>query len=171
MTILIQYYITLPPNLAEQLKWSAYVNTVGLPGHNISCDLHNEHSNKIVKVAVEGLGANKSKKAITRAGKAIGVLSKITTSFDKSVGVHVPSGKQRKKTMEKDIDIILKQLIECDVFNSSTQSSHKSFCNLKVNMIQTLDETPLKEWMVEHFAVQLQPLPTVTIESDNDDSD
>ena len=94
-----------------------------------------------MKVAVEGLGANKSKKTITRAGKAIGVLSKITTSFDKSVGVHVPSGKYRKKSMEKDIDIILKQLIECDAFNSSMQSSYKSF---RKTMIQTLDETALK---------------------------
>ena len=45
LTILTQYQIVLPPNLAEQLKWSRFVNTVGLPGHNISCDLQNEHLN------------------------------------------------------------------------------------------------------------------------------
>ena len=93
LTILTQYQIVLPPNLAEQLKWSRFVNTVGLPGHNISCDLQNEHLNKRVKVAIEGLGANKSKKAITRTGKAMGVLIKVVDSFDYEAGVTVPSGK------------------------------------------------------------------------------
>lgn len=74
-----------------------FINTSGLPGHNISCDLHNEHLNRLVKVAVEELGANKSKKVITRAGKAIGILSKITDSFDKSVNVAVPSGKHSQE--------------------------------------------------------------------------
>lgn len=64
----------LSPHLAEQLMWSRFVNVHGLPGHNISCDLHMEHLNCLVKIAIEGLGANKSMKAISRAAKAIGVL-------------------------------------------------------------------------------------------------
>ena len=43
LTLLSQYSIILPPNLAEQLKWSRFVNMHGRPGHNISCDLHMEH--------------------------------------------------------------------------------------------------------------------------------
>ena len=61
-TLLSQYQITLPENLAEQLKWSRYINIHGLPGHNISCDLHMEHINRLVKEAIDGLGANKSKR-------------------------------------------------------------------------------------------------------------
>ena len=68
--------------LAEQLKWSRFVNTGGLPGHNISCDLHNEHLNRLVKIEIEGLGANKSKKVITRSGKAIGVVTKAVETLD-----------------------------------------------------------------------------------------
>ena len=56
LTLLSQYYILLPPNLAEQLKWSRFINVHGCPGHNISCDL-----NKVVKVAIEGLRANNPK--------------------------------------------------------------------------------------------------------------
>ena len=40
LTLLSQYYILLPPNLVEQLKWSSFINVHGCPGHNISCDLH-----------------------------------------------------------------------------------------------------------------------------------
>ena len=56
-TLLSQYHTTLPSNLAEQLKWSRFTNVHGLPGHNISCDLHIEHLSKLVKVSIEGLGA------------------------------------------------------------------------------------------------------------------
>ena len=64
--MLSQYHLTLSPRLAEQLKWSRFINTHGSAGHNISCDLHMEHLNKLAKVAVDGLGVNKSEKAITR---------------------------------------------------------------------------------------------------------
>ena len=64
----------------------------GLPGHNISCDLHMEHLNKLVKVSIEGLGANKSEKAIKKVAKAMGALSKTTESFDSEAGVASPMG-------------------------------------------------------------------------------
>ncbi len=54
--LLAQCHITLPPNLCEQVKWSRFINVHGLAGHNVSADLHMEHLNKEVKVAVEGLG-------------------------------------------------------------------------------------------------------------------
>ena len=31
-TLLSQYHITLPSNLAEQLKWSRFINVHGFPG-------------------------------------------------------------------------------------------------------------------------------------------
>ena len=82
LTLLAQYYLILPPRLAEQLKWSRFVNVHGLPGRNISCDLRMEHLNREVKTAIKGLGANKSQKAILRTGKAVGVLTDNLTNFD-----------------------------------------------------------------------------------------
>ena len=114
LTLLSQYYILLPPNLAEQLKWSRFINIHGCPGHNISCDLHMEHINKVVKVAIEGLGANKSEKSIKRVAKAIGVLSETTESFDSEVGLVAPSGKHSDKAVLMDLNIIIQQLQECD---------------------------------------------------------
>ena len=60
LTLLSQYHLLFPPYLAEQLKWSRFVNVHGFPGHNISRDLHMEHLNRLVKTAINGLGANKS---------------------------------------------------------------------------------------------------------------
>lgn len=55
LTLLTQYYLILPPRLAEQLKWSRFINMHGLPGRNVSCDLHMEHLNREVKTAIKGL--------------------------------------------------------------------------------------------------------------------
>ncbi len=86
LTLLSQYHILLPCNLVEQLKWSRFVNVRGLPGHNISCDLHMEHLNRLVKVSIEGLGANKSEKSIKRVAKAMGVLTKQWSKNMKMIG-------------------------------------------------------------------------------------
>ena len=67
--------------------------------HNISCDLHMEHLNRLVKTAMEGLGANKANvKAMTRMGKAVGLLSHIMQSFDEETNVSQPSGKKSSQT-------------------------------------------------------------------------
>ena len=50
-----------------------------------------EHIKKVVKVAIERLGAIKSKKSIKRVAKAIGILSESTESFDSEVGLVAPS--------------------------------------------------------------------------------
>ena len=86
-TLLTQYYFLLPPNIAEQLKWSRFVNFYGLPGRNVSCDLHMEHLNRLVKTAIDGLGANKTENAISRASKAMGVIAEIIKSYDSSLKV------------------------------------------------------------------------------------
>ena len=46
-----------------------------------------EHLNRLVKTAMDGLGANKTEKAISCASKAIGVLSKIMESYDQKMSV------------------------------------------------------------------------------------
>ena len=53
----------------------------GLPGHNIECDLHMEHINRVCKSSIKGTGANKTKKAIQRAAKVIGKSSVVVDNF------------------------------------------------------------------------------------------
>ena len=65
-TLLTQNYFLLPPNVAEQLEWSRFVNVYGSPKRNVSCELHTEHLNQLVKTAIDGLGANKTENAISR---------------------------------------------------------------------------------------------------------
>lgn len=91
LTLLTQYFVTLPPNLAGQLKWCRFINVHGLPGHNISADLLMEHMNRIVKTTIDGLGANKTEKAIVRAGRSVGSFSKVLESYDKDRKIQRPT--------------------------------------------------------------------------------
>ena len=54
---------------------------------NVSCALYVEHLNRLVKTAIDGLGANKTKNAISRASKAMGVIAEIIKSYDSSLKV------------------------------------------------------------------------------------
>lgn len=56
---LAQHQFVLSPRASQQLLWSRFVNTHGLPGKNIACDMHMEHLNRVLKGAIAGLGANK----------------------------------------------------------------------------------------------------------------
>ena len=45
-------------------------------------DQHMEHMNQVVKMTVEGLGANTTEKAIVRTGKSVELFSDILATFD-----------------------------------------------------------------------------------------
>lgn len=40
INLLLQHQYLLSPQKAAQLQWSRFVNTRGLKGHNVPCDLH-----------------------------------------------------------------------------------------------------------------------------------
>ena len=163
LTLLSQCSFILPANLAEQVKWSRFVNFHGLPGHNISCDLHMEHLNRLVKTAIDGLGANKSKKAISRVGKALGVLASATQAYDKELGVPLQgsthSTRQVKPKILKDVTTIVNQLLQGDVFNSNRK--HSSFRKLKSNLIRTISEKDFKQWMIRRFSLLQKKQPVI----------
>ena len=46
-----------------------------------------EHLNQLVKTAIDGLGANKTDNAISRASKAMGVIEEIVKLFDSALKV------------------------------------------------------------------------------------
>ena len=74
-----------------------------------------------MKIEIEGLGANKLKKAITRSRKAIGVVTNAVETLDEAIGISPPSSKHSTKWMEKDAFVITDQLRKFDVFNPGSK--------------------------------------------------
>ncbi len=67
---------------AGQLLWSRCINTQGRKGHNLPCDLHQEHLNRRLKGVLRSVGANVTPEAIILAGKSISTVDKICTGFE-----------------------------------------------------------------------------------------
>ncbi len=74
-----------------------------------------EHMNRVVKTVISGLGANKTEKAIIRAGKSVGLLGDSLAAYDDEAGVSLISGKHAEKSVVKDLHLIVEQLMESDV--------------------------------------------------------
>ena len=81
--LLSQYHCRLSERKAAQLKWSRFVNTKGIAGGNISCDLHLEHLNRRLKGMIAGMCSNGTNpETIDRAARSLGVVNRICNTFE-----------------------------------------------------------------------------------------
>ena len=79
----------------------------GLAGRNISCDLYTEHLNRLLKDAINALGANKTPKAIERLGKCIAPLGEVLDTYDRVHGVESQLSDHNPPSIYKDLTAIV----------------------------------------------------------------
>ena len=108
--LLAQYQYLLSEREQQQLLYSRFINTHGEPGKNISCDLFMEHLNRILKGAIQALGANKTPKAIIRLGKCIALLGEILDNFDTLHKVPSQTTDHKIPTADKDMTRIVNEV-------------------------------------------------------------
>lgn len=149
--VLSQYHFFLSERQRQQLLWSRFVNTHGLPVHNIALDLHMEHLNRVCKSAVGNLGANQTVDGMKRVGKCVGVLAEVQNNYDKRMGVSKISGHHGTKSEKKDQSIILNQLLEKEVFSEYDNRAYKCFASIKSKPLYTFEDEEIKKWMIEHI--------------------
>lgn len=147
--LLSQLHFFLSPRQSQQLMWSRFINTHGIEGRNIAADLYMEHLNRVCKNAVANLSSNITPSSFKRVGKCVGTLKELLESFDKEFNIATVSGKHAVQSSEKDCNLMLKQLLEENVFEQIDGKSHNSFCNIDYNLLRSIKEKPLQKWMVE----------------------
>lgn len=125
LNILSQYHFFFTCRQKKQLLWSRCVNMHGVPGRNIPGDLHLEHLNRMCKGAVENLCANKTPAALKRAGKCLGVLFQLTSSYDKEFRISDIYGIHSSRSSEKDLHLLLMELIDTEIFSESPNGKFK----------------------------------------------
>ena len=89
--LLYQYNYVLPPQQAESFLWSRFVNTHGLQGRNIHCDLSLEHLNHLCKTIVNEKDSNESE-MFAFVGKILGLLKPVLDQFDEENSIAAHSG-------------------------------------------------------------------------------
>jgi len=154
VNLLLQYYYTLSERQKTQLLWSRCVNTRGLPGSNIPCDLHMEHMNRRLKNIIHSMGANVQPSTIVKAGKALGPVDNLCQIFEQQTSHHRRSNYHPVPGFGKDLDTILSVLENEKVFSLIPGREHKTF-KAKCGLMEKLTKKELLK-KVEHSIKQLQ---------------
>ena len=148
--LLYQYQYGLSPRQAENLIWSHFVNTQGVRGKNIPLDLHLEHLNRICKTAIGHLGPNKTDDAIVRCGKVLGPMCKVLQQFDDENDVRNESGYHKKPSFQKDLNTVLRELQEYQVFSVTPGRTHNTF-KKPTNILHAKSAQSTLTWIMEHL--------------------
>ena len=149
-TLLNQYEYQLTPRQSAQLVWNRFINTHGIRGRNIPCDLHQEHLNRICKRAIRNLGANQTETAITRAGKVLGTLYPVLMQYDMQTHVADTTGIHRAPTSQKDRDVIIRELQRLEVFSSLRKRKYHTFPRPR-DPLHAKSHDEIEEWITKHL--------------------
>ena len=138
---------TLPPSLSLQLKWGRFVNTHGGEGHNIPCDLHNEHLNKLFKDIVHSMGSNLTEHSMRRAARSVTSLCKIRDAFDTESKVPVPTSAHSCKDDYNDVIKVVEVLLKNSVLDVQKGRKHSQFSNINMNPFFGLNFESMFQWI------------------------
>ena len=146
-----QYYILLPPRLAQQLLWSLCINTAGRPGCNIPMDLHMEHLNRSCKSAIANLKANVVPSAIVRIGKCLGPLTSLCDAFSKASNVNPHSSAHSEAKFHDDLEKIVTELMKNEVFSYFPNRKHTSLPNFHGSLLDKINSEQMKDYIKKHL--------------------
>ena len=135
LNFLLQYYYVLSERQRAQLLWSRCINTKGLIGANIPCDLFMEHLNRRLKKIIRIMGPNVTPKALQKGAKAIAPVQHVRHLFEQQTSKCVHSDHHSIPPFAKNFHAILKVLLDEQVFVPLRIRRHK-----KINLTCTLME-------------------------------
>ena len=147
---ILQCKVLLPIAEAHRCIWTAMVNWRGGSGKNIEIDLFQENRNCKMKKLIESMGANKTDKAITRASKASGGISKIVKAYEHQVHIHPKSTKHSDKSSSNDEKIISADLQNLRPFNKQESRTFESFSEISCDPTSSFDQKKFAEWIQRH---------------------
>ena len=100
-----------------------------------------------MKTAICGLGANVAPNSIERAGKCIGEIVSLCHRFDSMCGIHPESSAHSSASVEKDLKMIVNELIsKSKVFMYTAGRTHSSM-KVKRSIFSLVDKQNLLTWM------------------------
>ena len=148
LNLLVQDRYLLSPREKAQLKWGKFINTQGLQGCNIPCDLHMEHLNCRLMSIMRNMGANVTEKSISIAAKSIGVVNNICKVFESEVEAQSSSDHHPPPSFKRHLDLILVALNEQDVFaDSGNRSRQVAGYNKCYGLLEKYNYANIREWL------------------------
>ena len=151
--LLYQYLYLLTPQQAEQFTYNRFVNTSGLPGRNISADLHMEHLNRELKSCIATcVHSSKPEKAIVRIGKAIGTLAPVIDQFDKINNVGNHQTRHKSTTMKQDVLQVVSHINKYNILHNIPKRKFPTFPNVK-SLLHKKSKDEILSWIASHVSI------------------
>ena len=120
-----------------QLLWSRCINTRGVGGGNMPCDLYMEHLNRRLKTTMRGMGGNITPKTIEKAAKAMGTTHQVCSVFEEqTIEVKPASDSHSYPSVQKDLEKMVIMLCEENVFTTIRKREHTCFEKMKCGILQ-----------------------------------
>ena len=149
--LLLQNRCFLSKRQSAQLVWSRFINTSGFIGCNIPTDLYMEHLNRRLKMMLKHSGSNVIQpNAIVRAGKSVGFVHHICSTFESECGLRHSQGQHRRCPFLKDLKLILSCLEENEIFIEKGNRYHPSF-KIKKRVIQSHSKEEIESWLLNNI--------------------
>lgn len=144
VNLLVQYHYTMSERKRAQLLWSRCVNTRGVPGANIPCDLHMEHLNRRLKRILRAMGANINASAVVRAGKSLAAVHHVCQIFERQTATCLQSDHHAAPSFAKDLSQIVKVLEDENIYvHDAANRQHKSF-DFKCGLMESHSQKKLQ---------------------------
>ena len=97
------YSVRYSPQLAHQILWDRLVNTRGGLGHNIPCDLHNEHISNCLKHVIVIMASNLTESSQQRVPRSVSTLDTICRQFCRKPDVRMGTCAHSTRFVVKDV--------------------------------------------------------------------
>ena len=151
------------------------MNTHGGPGHNIPCDLYNEHVNRQFKEIIGSMGANFTEQWSTRAARCVTTLSSIAETFDQQTGIHPEATSHTTASNQDDVLSVASVIQSCDILNVRSGRNHSNFPHFAASPLNSLNRTDLESWIkqkiMEHNKLAFVSEVNEDINEDSDTSE
>ena len=146
--LLLQFQIfCYYPTLSHQVIHGRFVNSKGGLGHNIPCDLYNEHVNRIFKEVTGNMGSNFTQKSSMRVAHSVTFLEKISLNLDNQCGVTPETTAHSTKCSQGDIRQVVKVLCTQNSFQKIPGRSHSNFRLMSSNPLKSLNWDKMERWI------------------------
>ena len=142
-----QSKILLTERLAHRLKWNRTVNHRGKQDTNHPNDLDLEHCNKIFKDEAHSYRGIFTEKTISRVSRSALSTYQIVKNYDKQTNVHEASGVHTHTDISADIELIVNQLKQNNVFKRVPGRRHEAFQIVSPNPFGELDMEQIRDWI------------------------
>ena len=142
-----QVKAVLSPQLAHQIQFDRFVNTRGGLGHNIPCDLYNEHVYKILKHIIASMGSNLTDTSLQRAARSVSTLHAICGQFDKGSDVAIGTRAHSTRSDMEDVAKVTNAVIRLKLLEVLPGRAHSAYCKIKLNPLHSWDKKKTIEWI------------------------